>query len=83
MMLESKLLNGIKSTNVDSSAYVRVKVGESEWFRVDSGVYHVPLAVKCIYGWREEGSKDGVEKEGSELFRGWERVEIPWPLVCR
>ena len=33
-----KFLNGIKSMYVDSSAYVRVKGGESEWFRIDSGV---------------------------------------------
>ena len=33
-----KLLNGIKSTYVNSLACVRVKVGESERFRIDSGV---------------------------------------------
>ena len=33
-----KLLSGIKSIYVDSSACVRVKGGESEWFRIDSGV---------------------------------------------
>ena len=33
-----KPLSGIKSMYVDSSACVRVKVGESEWFRIDSGV---------------------------------------------
>ena len=33
-----KLLSGIKSTYVDSLACVRVKGGESERFRIDSGV---------------------------------------------
>ena len=33
-----KLLNGIKSTYVDSSACVRVKGGASERFRIDSGM---------------------------------------------
>ena len=33
-----KLLNEIKSMYVDSSACVRVKGGESERFRIDSGV---------------------------------------------
>ena len=33
-----KLLSGIKSMYVDSSVYVRAEVGESEWFRIDSGV---------------------------------------------
>ena len=38
MMLGGKLLSGIKSMYVDSSACVRVKVDESERFRIDSGV---------------------------------------------
>ena len=33
-----KLLSGIKSMYVDSSACVRVKGGESEWLRIDSVV---------------------------------------------
>ena len=33
-----KLLIGIKSMYIDSSACVRVNGGESEWFRIDSGV---------------------------------------------
>ena len=33
-----KLLSGIKSMYVDSSACVRVKGGESEQFKIDSGV---------------------------------------------
>ena len=31
-------MSGIKSMHVDSSAYVRLKGDESEWFRIDSGV---------------------------------------------
>ena len=48
-----KLLSGIKSMYVDSSACVRVKGSESEQFRIDSGVrqvHHVLLAVQSIYG---------------------------------
>ena len=33
-----KLLSGIQSMYVDSSACVRVKEGESEWFRIDNWV---------------------------------------------
>ena len=33
-----KLLSGIKSMYADSSAFVRVKGGERERFRIDSGV---------------------------------------------
>ena len=29
-------------------------------------VYHVPLAVQCIFGCSNEDGKDGDEKEGSE-----------------
>ena len=32
-----KLLDGIKSMYIDSSVCVRVKGGESEWLRIDSG----------------------------------------------
>ena len=38
MMVEGKLLSGTKSMYVDSSACDRVKGGEGEWFRMDSGV---------------------------------------------
>ena len=65
---------------VDSSAFFRVKRGESDWFRIHSVVYHVSLALQCIYGWSDEDGADG--KEGSELPGGWERVETDWPLVC-
>ena len=33
-----KLLSGMKNMYVDSLASVRVKVGESEWFRIDIGL---------------------------------------------
>ena len=46
-------------------------------------MYHVPLAVHCIYGWIEEGGKDGDGKQMSELPGGWERVKITWPLGSR
>ena len=36
--VEGKLSSGIKSMYVDSSACVRIKEGESERFRIDSGV---------------------------------------------
>ena len=47
-----KLLNGTKSMYDNSLACVGVKGGESECFRIDSGetgVYHVTLALQCIY----------------------------------
>ena len=49
----------------------------------ETGVYHVTLAVQCIYGWSDEGGEDGDGKEGNKIPGGWERVEIAWPIVCR
>ena len=46
-------------------------------------MYHISLAAQCIYGWSDEGAKDGDGKEVSEIPGGWERVEGAWPLVCR
>ena len=46
-------------------------------------MYHVPLAVQCIYRFSEGGGEDTDGEEGSELPVGWERVEIAWTLVCR
>ena len=54
-----KLLSGIKSMYVDSSACVRVKKGESEWFRIDSGVRR-----GCIMSpWIFNVYMDGMMKE--------------------
>ena len=39
----------------------------------ETGVNHVPLAVQCIYGWKDEGGENRDGKEGSEVLRGWER----------
>ena len=43
-------------------------------------MYHVPLAVQCIYVWSDEGDEDGEE---SEIPLGRGRVEITWLIVCR
>ena len=43
---------------VDSSNCVRVKGGESDLFKIKSGVkqvYHVTLSV--VYGWNDEGGE--------------------------
>ena len=49
----------------------------------ETGVYHVPLILSCIYGRSDEGGEnlDGVEE--SEISRRGKRVEIARPLVCR
>ena len=45
-----KLLSGIKSMYIDSSACVRVKGGESDWFRVDIGVRQGCILISCPLG---------------------------------
>ena len=47
---------------------VKVKGGDSEQFRIDNRVKEVKM---------------GMERRGSEIPGGGERVEIAWPLVCR
>ena len=64
-----KLLNGIKSMYTNSLVRVRVKGGESECFRIDSGVGqgHVcPLGFLCINEWSDERSENGYEEEERE-----------------
>ena len=82
-----KLLNGIKSMYVNSLACVRVKGGESECFRIDSGVRQM-----CImFPWLFNVYMDAVMKElkmemgrgGSEISGGEKRMEIAWLLVWR
>ena len=56
---------------VDSSAYVRVKGGESEWFRIDSGVregYIMSLWLFIVY-------MDAVTKE-AEMGMGRRGVKF-------
>ena len=45
-------------------------------------MYHIPLALQCIYGC-SEGGENGDGEEGSEISGGGKRVEIAWPLLCR
>ena len=63
-----ELFFGIKSMYVDSSACVRIKGGESEQFRIDSGVRQGYI----MSTWLFNVYMDGVMKEGNELPRGWE-----------
>ena len=46
-------------------------------------MYHVPLAVHCIYGHIDEGDENEDGEEESEISGGGKRVKITWPLACR
>ena len=50
-----RLLNGIKNMYVDSEACVRINRGESEWFKIESGVRKgCAMSLGClIYIWME------------------------------
>ena len=51
------------------------------WY--ETGVYHVPLALQCIYGRSDEVVENWDGEEGSEISGGGKRVEIACLLVCR
>ena len=82
----NKLLSGIKSMYIGSSACVRVKGCKNEQLRIDSGLrqrciispwlFNIYIYI-YIYIYIDEGGEDGDPWEGGE------RVEIAWLLVCR
>ena len=39
-------------------------------------MYHIPLALQCIYGDSDEGVENGDGEEGRDISRGEKRVEI-------
>ena len=47
----------------------------------DRGV-SCPFAVHCIYGWSDEGGKDGDGKEGNEIPGGWGEWRLPGLLYA-
>ena len=77
---------GIRNMYVNSLACFRVKEGESEYFRIDSGVrqgFTMSLWLFKVYGRSDDGGESGNGEERSDISEGWKRVEIAWPLVCR
>ena len=80
------MLNDIKSMYVNSLACVKVKGGESECFRINSG-----MRQRCnMSPWLFNVYKDVVMKdvkmgmgEGSEIPGGGKRVETTCLLVCK
>ena len=61
---------------IDSSAWVRVKGGESERYRIYSGVRQGCIMSPWLFNsCSEEGGEDGDGKERSEIPGGWERVK--------
>ena len=67
----SKLLSGIKSMYVDSSACVREKGDESEWFRINRGVTQGSI----MFPWLFNVYMDAVMKE-IQMGKGWRGVRF-------
>ena len=86
-MWGGKLLCGIKSIYVNSSACVRVKGAESKQFRIYNGVRQGWIMSPCLFNVYMDGVmkevKDGDRKERSELPGGREKMEFAWSLVYR
>ena len=61
---------------VNSLVCVRIKERDNECFWIDNGVRQVCM----ISLWLIDVCMDRVVKE---IKKGWERVDISWPLVCR
>ena len=78
--VEGKLLSGFRSMHVDSSACIKVKGGESERFRIDTGVRQGCIISPWLFNVYMDAVMKGVKmgdgKEGSEIHGRWERVEI-------
>ena len=77
-----RLLNGIKSMYVDSEACVRINIVESEWFKIESGVWQ-----GCVMSpWLFNLYMDGVMKElmAGAMGEGVRMVENgrEWRLPC-
>ena len=71
--VDGKLLSGIKSIYANSLACVKVKGGESECFRIESGVRAEQVMSLLLFN---------VYMNVSEISRGGERL-IALSLVCR
>ena len=65
-VVSDKLFDGIKIMYVDSSACVRVKWVEGEWFRIDKGVRQRCIMSPCLFN----VCMDAVMNEGIEVPGG-------------
>ena len=72
--VEGKLSSGIKSMYVDSSACVKIKEGESERFRIDSGVRQ-----GCIMSpWLKNGKAAGKDEVTGEMVMDGGDTVMEW-----
>ena len=76
-----KLSSGIKSIYVDSSACVRIKVGESEQSRIDSGVRQgcimSPWLFNVYMDIVTEEVKMGMGRRGVSFLEDWRERRLP------
>ena len=80
----SKLFNGIKSIYINCLPCARVKGGESECFRITSGVRHgcimsPQVALQYIYECSNEGGENGDGQESGDCLASC--MKITWFCV--
>ena len=76
-----KLLSGIKNMHVDSSACVRVKGGESEQFRIESGMRQgCTMSPWLFIVYMDERDEDEDGKKGSSILEVRESGD--WLAFC-
>ena len=84
--MDSKLLNGIKSMYVDSSAYGRIKGGISEQFRIDSGVRQVCSMSSWLFNLYMDGVmievKVGLGRRGVSFLEDGREWRLTGPLYA-
>ena len=84
--VESKLLSEVKNMYVDSSACVRVKGGESEQFRKDSGVRQGCIMSPWLFNvYMDEVMKEvemGMEKLGVRFLEDGREWRLPGLLYA-
>ena len=62
--VEGKLVIGIKNMYLDSSACIKVKGFESDWFRIDSWVRQGCVMSNCLFNVYMDGGMKEVKWRG-------------------
>ena len=78
----SKLLNGVKTRYVNSLAFVRVKGGESDCFRIDSGVRQGCIMSPCLSNVYMDAEMKEVEMGIGRRGVRFQEEGREWRLPC-
>ena len=78
----SKLLNGVKTRYVKSLAFVRIKGGESDCFRIDSGVRQGCIMSPCLFNVYMDAEMKEVEMGIGRRGVRFQEEGREWRLPC-